>query len=188
MKTTRRIELVGAAAAAAAFLLIRGASAGGQDIPGPLSAAHAAKPGQASCSACHDAAGRVVPAKCLGCHAEIASRIAAGRGYHRDKADSCALCHAEHQGPGVPLAPLDPKSFDHGETGAELAGVHRITGECGLCHTPANTLPRSQGRSYLFKVRGCRSCHQPPHPGRQEDCLACHGQETWAVGRLSTRN
>jgi hypothetical protein len=54
---------------------------------------------------------------------------------------------------------------------------------CDACHTPAASYPRSLGRSYLLKVPGCRGCHAPPHPGRQDDCLACHAQDSWAVGR-----
>jgi hypothetical protein len=158
-------------------------SGAGQESPGPLSAAHAAKPGDAGCAACHTAPGRVGPAKCLACHGEIASRIAAGTGFHRDKAEDCAVCHVEHQGRDGRLVPLDRADFDHAETGADLRGPHLKIKTCDACHTAAATLPRAHGRSYLFKVRGCRGCHTPPHPGRQDECLACHGQENWSVGR-----
>lgn len=67
---------------------------GRQEIPGPLSAAHVPKPGETECSSCHDEGGKVAAAKCLACHTEIASRIAAQKGYHRDKPGDCALCHA----------------------------------------------------------------------------------------------
>lgn len=174
------ISLFALALAAAAAPVWR-AGSGAQDIPGPLSASHSTKPGDADCAACHVAPGKVSPAKCLACHVEIASRIAAQKGYHRDKADECAVCHAEHQGRQESIVPLDPARFDHGETGAGLEGAHLRTKECAICHTPANSYPRTQGRSYLLKVPGCRGCHTPPHPGRQENCLACHGQRTWAV-------
>jgi len=154
-----------------------------QEMPGPLSASHAAKPGESDCAACHTAPGKVSPAKCLGCHAEIASRIAAKTGFHRDKAEDCAVCHAEHQGRKADIVPLDPADFDHAETGADLQGAHLKPKTCNACHTTANSFPRSVGRSYLPKVPGCRGCHVPPHPGRQEDCLACHSQDSWAVGR-----
>ena len=167
---------------AASLSPVRGQTAAPQDSPGPLSAAHASRPGDAACAACHAAPAKVAPAKCLACHAEIASRIAAGTGYHRDKAEDCAVCHAEHQGRGEAIVPLDPASFDHSETGAVLEGAHLRTKDCAVCHTPANSFPRTQGRSYLLKVPGCRGCHRPPHPGRQENCLACHGQEAWTVG------
>ncbi|NTV81322.1 MAG: cytochrome c family protein, partial [Candidatus Aminicenantes bacterium] len=95
-----------------------------QEIPGPLSAAHAAKPGDAGCAQCHQAPGEISPAKCLACHVEIASRIAAKSGFHRDKAGDCAVCHAEHQGRNANIVPLDPADFDHAETGADLQGAH----------------------------------------------------------------
>ncbi|MBE3110470.1 MAG: hypothetical protein IMZ46_08155 [Acidobacteria bacterium] len=59
-----------------------------------MSAAHVPKPGETECSSCHDEGGKVAAAKCLACHTEIASRIAAQKGYHRDKPGDCALCHA----------------------------------------------------------------------------------------------
>jgi len=158
-------------------------TAGPQDIPGPLSAAHIPKPGEAECSACHSAPGKASPAKCLSCHTEIAARVSAGRGYHRDKADDCAVCHVEHQGREAAIVPLDRAGFDHAETGARLEGAHAETKDCDKCHTSANTLPRAKGRSYLFKSSGCRGCHVAPHPGRQDRCLDCHGQVTWAVER-----
>lgn len=164
--------------------LAAGQSGADQKMPGPLSTAHAVKPGEADCAACHVAPGKVAPAKCLACHTEIGTRIAANKGYHRDKADDCAVCHAEHQGRQAGLVPLDPADFDHAETGADLQGAHLKVKACDTCHTPARTLARSQGRSYLYKVPGCRGCHNPPHPGRQDECLACHQQSHWGVGRL----
>lgn len=170
-------------AAYAGFAPAPGRIPGRQDIPGPLSAAHVPKPGETDCSACHVAPGKVSPAKCLACHTEIASRIAAQKGYHRDKSDDCAVCHAEHQGRQANIVPLEPASFDHTETGADLQGAHLKTKDCETCHTPANAYPRTQGRSYLLKVPGCQGCHTPPHPGRQDNCLACHTQENWTVDR-----
>ncbi|MCX6574354.1 MAG: hypothetical protein NTX99_10235 [Candidatus Aminicenantes bacterium] len=182
----RLVPLLGLALGLALVLTpAAGRSGSGQEIPGPLSAAHAAKPGAADCAACHVAPGKVAPAKCLACHTEIGTRIAANMGYHRDKADDCAVCHAEHQGRQASLVPLDPADFDHAETGADLQGAHLKVKACDTCHTPARTLARNQGRSYLYKVPGCRGCHNPPHPGRQDECLACHGQDHWRVGRAS---
>lgn len=164
-----------------------GQSAGPQDIPGPLSAAHVPKPGEADCMACHISKGKIAPAKCLGCHEEIASRITAGKGYHRDKGDDCADCHAEHQGRQANIVPLERESFDHAETGAVLQGAHLKPKDCDKCHTLSNTLPRITGRSYLLKDSGCRGCHRSPHPGRQDSCLACHNEERWRVEGKRTR-
>ena len=176
---------LGLVAALALSPAAAGRTQAGQEMPGPLSASHASKPGT-DCSACHVAPAEVGPAKCLACHTEIASRIAVDAGFHRDKAQDCGTCHAEHQGREHNLLPLDPSDFDHSETGADLRGAHRkieIKNNCDACHAQATSLPRHSGRSYLLKVPGCRGCHTPPHPGRQDDCLACHDQNSWSVGR-----
>ena len=173
---------------AVAFAPALGRTGRSQEMPSPLSAAHASKPGEADCSACHTAPGKTAPAKCLACHTEIASRIAAQRGFHRDKADDCAVCHAEHQGRQAKIVPLDIADFDHTETGADLQGAHLKVKACDTCHTPANTLPRTYAKSYLFRVPGCRACHTPPHPGRQDQCADCHGQSDWRAGRAPEEN
>ena len=185
MKTEGRLlPLFGLGLAAALALApAAGQTGNAPQMPGPLSASHATKPGEADCAACHSAPGKIAPAKCLACHTEIASRIASQKGYHRDKADDCGVCHAEHQGRQANIVPLDPADFDHAETGADLQGAHLRHTACDDCHTPANGYPRGQGRSYLLKAPGCRGCHHSPHPGGQDRCLACHDQNSWAVGR-----
>lgn len=187
MDRTRRIlPLVGLALI---LVLVSGSAAlrslTVQEMPGPLSSSHETKPG-ANCAACHVSAGQIAPAKCLACHTEIASRIAARRGFHRDKAEDCGTCHAEHQGRDVDLTQLDPADFDHAETGADLQGAHLKVDlkSCETCHSKDRVLPRQFGRSYLLRVPGCRGCHAAPHPGRQENCLSCHSQVSWSVGRL----
>ena len=150
--------------------------------PGALSAAHAGRPGLADCEACHSSPGEAAPAKCLACHDEIASRVARGRGYHRDKAEGCGTCHSEHQGPDANLLPLDPGDFDHAETGYALAGAHARVRGCEPCHYGSDALRRTVGRSYLLKDARCSACHVSPHPGRQEECLACHSMEGWRTG------
>ena len=175
--------LFGALTVYAAFVPAAGQGPGQQKMPGALSAVHIPKPGEADCSACHVAPGKVAPSKCLACHTEIASRIAAEKGYHRDKADDCAVCHAEHQGREANIVPLEKASFDHSETGANLQGAHLKAKDCDKCHTPSNTLPRTKGRSYIFKDSGCRGCHTPPHPGNQDKCADCHSQERWIIER-----
>lgn len=158
----------------------------GQEPPGPLSRAHSASPGLV-CKACHGPDQKVLPSNCLACHPEIARQNGAPKGYHRDKAEGCADCHAEHQGAGKSIVPLDVKDFDHAETGTEHQGAHRKVSECARCHRPENTLARTVTRSYILKDNGCRSCHRPPHPGRQDDCLACHNLDSWAVDRGAGR-
>jgi len=179
----RTLLVLGALSVLTAFATAVPGGPGRQDMPGPLSAVHVPKPGEADCSACHVAPGKIAPAKCLACHTEIAGRIAAEKGYHRDKGDDCAVCHAEHQVRQANIVPLERDGFDHSETGAKLQGAHLKPKDCDQCHTPSNTLPRTKGRSYLLKEPGCRGCHTPPHPGNQDQCLACHGQESWIVER-----
>jgi hypothetical protein len=154
------------------------------DAPGELSPAHQDSPGLKNCSKCHNEDLEVEPSRCLACHKEIAARIAEARGYHRDKGEDCAVCHAEHQGMDVPLVPLDPEDFDHEETGVVLEGVHLEIKDCRRCHREDNTLPRKKTHSYLFRKSGCTVCHSTPHPGHQEKCLSCHSQNSWEVDIL----
>jgi hypothetical protein len=149
------------------------------DPPGPLSAYHAERPGSGDCEACHVTPGEIAPANCLACHDEIATRIEEGRGFHKDKAEGCGTCHAEHQGPDANLVPLDPGDFDHGETGFVLEGGHARVKDCSPCHDGGAAVRRSVGRSYLLRDARCSACHVSPHPGRQEECLACHSMEGW---------
>lgn len=153
------------------------------DAPGALSASHAADVGLPNCLKCHTPDLVVEDAKCLGCHLEIASRVIAGRGYHRDKGSDCRVCHGEHRGPEVSLIDFDVGSFDHAETGRVQEGAHARVKECGRCHRPDNAPPHKTGTSFLLKDPTCIACHESPHPGRQAACQACHGQVDWRVGR-----
>ncbi len=156
-----------------------------EKAPRPLSVAHAESPGPSNCKACHGPGNKVEPGLCLACHAEIARQLApsAVKGFHRDKGDDCAVCHAEHQGPGTSIVPLDVKDFDHAETGTILRGAHAGIKNCALCHKPALSLPRARTTSYILADARCRACHRSPHPGREDECLACHDQTSWTVDR-----
>ncbi|MEE9501576.1 MAG: hypothetical protein V3V48_05840 [Candidatus Aminicenantaceae bacterium] len=66
------------------------------DAPGPLCTAHKDSAGLKNCGQCHNNDLEVVPKKCLTCHQEMASRISANRGFHRDKAEDCAVCHGRN--------------------------------------------------------------------------------------------
>jgi hypothetical protein len=158
------------------------------DAPGPLSAAHKDSPGLKNCSQCHNNDLEVVSQKCLTCHQELASRIKAQRGFHRDKTEDCAICHTEHEGDETKVVDLDIENFDHEETGYPLLGKHKTISDCRLCHTKDNSFPRKISLSYLMKDSRCLSCHEPQHPGEQDDCLACHSQKNWRVeiwGRIT---
>jgi predicted CXXCH cytochrome family protein len=151
------------------------------DAPDALSPSHSETPGLKNCMKCHTPELEVDAAKCLSCHQEIALRIEEQRGFHREFAEGCADCHAEHEGASTKLIDMDPDDFDHAETGIELKGVHEQIKDCRACHRADNTLPRRHSISYLFSRSGCQACHDVPHPGRQDQCSACHIQTSWRV-------
>ncbi len=152
-----------------------------ENAPGELSIVHSESPGLKNCLACHSEEFEVDPPRCLQCHTELAQRISSSRGYHRDKAEDCAACHAEHKGKDSHLVPLDKEDFDHEETGFPFIGAHKGISDCRLCHRKDNTIPRKRTQSYLLRDPGCLSCHLSPHPGRQEVCQSCHTQKNWRV-------
>ena len=151
------------------------------DAPGELSKVHSESPGLKNCLACHTE--ELVPDadRCIKCHTEIAERISSFRGYHRDKAEDCSVCHAEHQGKDSRLFELDTADFDHNETGFPLVKSHRKINDCRLCHRKDNTIRRKTTQSFLLRDSGCLSCHSSPHPGRQDVCQSCHTQKDWRV-------
>ena len=139
-----------------------------QEMPGPLSSAHAALEENGDCDSCHGPSGEVTAQNCLSCHTAIAIRIAEKRGVHREVTDECTMCHEEHGGRDAELLPFDPGDFDHlEETGFALEGRHgEIAGDCSKCHP---------GRSYLTNSPDCASCHTDGHAGGLgTDCAQCH--------------
>ncbi len=165
----------------AAALLWSGQQYTLDDAPGLLSAAHRGSPGLKNCSQCHNDKLEVVPHKCLACHQELASRILSERGFHRDKAEDCAVCHTEHKEDDTKLVAWDIQDFDHEETGYPLLGKHKEITDCLVCHSKENSFPRKSTVSYFMKDSRCFSCHEPRHPGQQDDCQTCHGQDNWRV-------
>jgi len=156
------------------------------EAPGPLSLAHAERPGLKDCTVCHTPEYEVKPEKCLGCHPEMGLRMKDGRGFHKDKKQNCGTCHAEHQGEEKSLVPLDLKTFNHGDTGFTLQGVHKTLESCNRCHTGPNSFARNKTLSFLLKDSNCTGCHNAPHPGNQDACLSCHNFESWSVGSFSS--
>jgi hypothetical protein len=154
---------------------------GNQDAPGPLNVVHSDSPGVQNCQKCHSPNMAVDDKKCLSCHTEIAERIASNKGYHKDKYEKCAVCHTEHQGNEASLIVLDIRDFDHDETGYSLRGAHQKVKDCISCHRKDNSFPRTKTKSFLLEDSRCLSCHQSPHPGRQDQCQTCHTQKTWRV-------
>jgi len=152
-----------------------------QASPGKLNKVHEQFQGTDNCSKCHIAPGKTAPGKCLACHTDLAKRIKAEKGFHRDKPESCADCHGEHAGRDSQLSPLDTNDFDHNDTGFSLEGVHARVEKCQTCHNSKNSLPRKYSKSYLLKEDGCRGCHQDPHRGEQPVCVDCHHTRDWSV-------
>jgi Cytochrome c7 and related cytochrome c len=142
--------------------------------PGPLARAHAELAGLRNCTSCHTPGRGIGDDKCLSCHAELKTRIAQDRGYHRGKL-ACATCHPDHQGVDVPLVRFDPATFDHAETGTPLTGLHRRVATCEACHHPPNAPARTHSPSFLLNDSRCVACHEDVHRGRLgEDCAGCH--------------
>jgi predicted CXXCH cytochrome family protein len=151
------------------------------DAPGPLSPAHKDSPGLKNCGQCHNNDLEVVPQKCLSCHQELAARISANRGFHKEKTEDCAVCHTEHEGDDTKLVDMDVEDFDHEETGYPLLGKHSTVTDCLICHKRENSIPRKITFSYIMKDSRCLSCHEPQHPGQQDNCQICHTQNNWRV-------
>jgi len=174
----------------AALLCVLAAAAGAraQISPGELSAQHASLEGMGNCTKCHSLGKAVTDAKCLACHAELRTRITAGRGYHaRVKEKACVDCHKEHHGRNFSIVRFDPKTFDHRETGFALEGKHREQ-ECVRCHTPAKIVAKDvlenstlmASRTYLGLPRECKSCHADVHRAQLGgQCQRCHGNDGW---------
>jgi hypothetical protein len=114
----------------------------GAGSPGPLIAGHAAWDAASACSVCHSDTQPDVPrAKCLACHAPIASRINASRGFHATaqvSSKTCESCHNDHKGRG-----FDPMGwravrggrlgFDHASSGWPVPAPYEAM-RCTQCH------------------------------------------------------
>jgi len=162
-----------------------------QFSPGPLSEAHKALEGMASCTDCHDLGKGVSETKCLDCHVVLSDRLDRNVGFHATVTDtSCVTCHSEHNGrPFVairwPNEEMD--AFDHERTDYSLVGAHDTT-SCRACHTPENiqdpAVKASESinieRTFLGLSTTCGDCHQDVHDNLLGgDCAACHSPETW---------
>jgi hypothetical protein len=175
------------------FLLGLLCPAGAQISPGALSQAHQSLNGTTNCTTCHKLAAGQATFKCVDCHTEISSRIAARRGLHASynlKAGSsqeCVKCHSEHNGENFPLIKWDIRSFDHKQTGYVLEGKHAGLA-CNRCHTSEHVSQSDRpairvkdlNKTFLGVSPNCVTCHQDPHKGRLgENCLHCHTYNDW---------
>jgi hypothetical protein len=170
-----------------------------QFSPGKLSRAHASIGGPTQCFQCHEPRKATTPERCLACHRELASRIAAGNGFHGRLAAAerarCGSCHAEHGGEHAALVRWPGHgrdAFDHVKAGFALEGKHAGL-RCDACHKPelvraedvraAKSLQLS--RTHLGLSTRCSDCHTDIHRGQfearvaKQDCAGCHGTEGW---------
>ena len=142
-------------------------------MPGRLSVAHEGLEDPDSCDNCHDDDFNIDGGRCLVCHDQIAGRVEARKGVHREVTIAdCAVCHVEHQGRDGDLRPIDPTDFDHAEeTGFAIEGYHgEFAGDCSNCHTT---------RSFLNLTPDCTTCHEDVHKSTLgDDCTACHTMDT----------
>jgi hypothetical protein len=163
-----------------------------QISPGPLARAHKDLEGATRCTTCHKLGGELV-FKCLDCHTEITSRLAAHKGLHfsygipAGSSRECTKCHSDHNGVDFPLLKWDPKNFDHKQTGYVLEGKHAGL-ECKKCHTPdhisASERPlikmKDLNRTFIGMAQACATCHKDPHSGRLgPNCAQCHNFTDW---------
>lgn len=163
-----------------------------QISPGPLARAHQSLSGPTNCTTCHKLGGERT-FKCLECHTEIASRLAASKGLHATyhitpgSSQECVRCHSEHNGEDFPLIKWDTKTFDHKQTGYVLEGKHAGLA-CNRCHAADKVSPSGRAtirvkdlnRTFLGIPQTCTTCHQDEHKGRLgSNCLQCHNFEDW---------
>ena len=153
-----------------AWIVCFSGSSAAQISPGSLSRAHQSLNGTTQCTACHAISAGKATFKCLDCHREIATRLAAGRGLHAsylgktDSSQGCVKCHSEHNGEDFTLVRWTPTpaAFNHTKTGYPLEGKH-VGLDCKRCHTAERvnaTEPRSiqvkdANRTYLGLSSQC---------------------------------
>ena len=156
-------------------------NAGLQEEDIDMSRVHRAYASSSDCGLCHGEDDEIEPARCLKCHTHLGERIASQKGYHADKNEGCDSCHAEHQGPDVPLIDWDPSDIDHEETGYILEGKHKQVKDCHTCHTKSRYASQKMSRSYLLKDNQCAGCHKSPHQDIEIECRVCHDNNSWSV-------
>ncbi len=147
-------------------------------MPGKVIAGHAKY--EQECDKCHlKFKKEAQDSLCLDCHKETAQDVRAKTGYHgRIKIEACRICHTDHKGRDVNIAPFDQKTFDHAKTDYGLAGAH-VKVECKKCHVPEKKYREAPG--------GCNDCHKKDdkHKGNLgPKCAECHTDKNWKEARF----
>jgi len=176
MKTIRALVGAGVLACALAHVHAYADSVNDLLLPGKVIQGHAKFEGE--CTSCHKRFDKAAQSGlCRDCHKEIAKDISEKRGYHglMKGERACKECHTEHKGRNARITKLDPRKFDHSETGFELKGAHgdpKIA--CKDCHDPR--------KKYREAPTKCFACHEKDdkHKGKfGNDCAACHVEKSW---------
>jgi hypothetical protein len=134
-------------------------------MPGKVIEGHADL--EADCKNCHVRFNKAAQTGlCLDCHKDVARDVQQHRGHHgRIEEQECRVCHTDHKGRAMNIAPLDEKTFDHRLTDFELKNAHASP-----------------------KV-ACRDCHKPKtkHRDAPSDCYACHKKDDKHKGSLGNK-
>ncbi|MBU2692475.1 MAG: hypothetical protein KJ970_16260, partial [Candidatus Eisenbacteria bacterium] len=169
---------------AIALLLLLIAAGAFTQSPGPLSSTHEFLDDSGSCDICHgnnpsdDEASQ--DESCLTCHDGIAWLIAQQRGFHAEYSEGCGGCHVEHEGPDARLIDpdlVDPKGFDHNDTGWPLGETHADL-SCSDCH---------QDQHQVSPVLNMEPGSSPDGSflGLENRCTACHAEDEISPGLIS---
>jgi hypothetical protein len=132
---------------------------------------------ESDCKSCHVRFNKAAQTQlCLDCHKDVARDVQAHGGYHgRIKEQECRVCHTDHKGRDMNIAPVDPTTFDHNLTDFVLKGGH--TGNkirCEDCHKPK--------AKFRDAPMACIACHKKDdkHKGALGDkCEDCHTDLNW---------
>lgn len=172
------------------FLLLACAAvfAPAQISPGDLTRAHRDLEGIENCTQCHTIGKALSNRKCLSCHKEIETRIAAKKGYHATiDGKQCVECHKEHHGKDFEIVHFDRKKFNHTEAGYALEGKHASI-RCEQCHEKSKIVAADikifsderKAKTFLGVSKECLSCHKDEHRGQfKASCLTCHTFSAW---------
>jgi hypothetical protein len=151
-------------------------------MPGKVIAGHADL--ESNCKNCHVRFDKAAQTQlCLDCHKDVARDAIQRTGFHgrmQDREKDCRVCHTDHKGRDMNIAPVDPKTFDHRLTDYPLKGGHAAPKvECRDCHKP--------DKKWREAPSDCYSCHQKDdkHKGSLgKACADCHSDRDWKDTRF----
>jgi len=149
-------------------------------MPGKVIEGHADLEGD--CKNCHSRFKKSAQVGlCLDCHKEVSKDVSSKQGFHgRIKEQECRVCHTDHKGRNMNIAPINEKTFDHRDTDFVLKGGHaNAKVECRDCHKPKV--------KYRDTPSDCYACHRKDdtHKGTLgTHCADCHDEGNWKKTRF----